>query len=173
MKGYYKDPQGTAEALRRLGTRQHHSIARAMLRDARWGSAEAGPVPILGAPAPLSVVGHLLRLRLRQRALLVFLTALDDPVLASANIDAILQEVTPRGFVPNFGCEHGASEDRSQPPVGAYCVLKLYRAHSLLGPSRRPCVRWHVISGPESCCERSTLEIGLMGKTTKGRASLQ
>ena len=56
---------------------------------------------------------------------------LEDPSLAIANALAMLQEVTAAGFVPNFGCEFGPSADRSQPPVGAYCVLKLYRAGAL------------------------------------------
>ncbi len=56
---------------------------------------------------------------------------LEDPNLAVANALAILQEATPAGFVPNFGCEFGPSADRSQPPVGAYCVLKLHRAGAL------------------------------------------
>jgi DNA-binding winged helix-turn-helix (wHTH) protein len=59
---------GTSEALSRLGTRPGHAAARALLRDARWDSPGAGPVPVLGAPAPLAVVRELLRLRLRRAA---------------------------------------------------------------------------------------------------------
>ena len=59
---------GTAEALRRLGTRPGHAVARALLRETRWDSPEAGPVPLLGEPAPLAVAGELLRLRLRRAA---------------------------------------------------------------------------------------------------------
>jgi DNA-binding winged helix-turn-helix (wHTH) protein len=59
---------GTSEALRRLGTRPGHASARALLRDARWDSPGAGPVPILGAPSPLAVTRELLRLRLRRAA---------------------------------------------------------------------------------------------------------
>jgi DNA-binding winged helix-turn-helix (wHTH) protein len=59
---------GTAEALRRLGTRPRHASARAMLRDTRWDVAEAGPVPIVGHPAPLAVAAALVRLRLRRAA---------------------------------------------------------------------------------------------------------
>ena len=36
---------GTTEALRRLGTRPRHAFARALLRDTRWESVEAGAVP--------------------------------------------------------------------------------------------------------------------------------
>ncbi|MBA3948423.1 MAG: winged helix-turn-helix domain-containing protein, partial [Acidobacteria bacterium] len=54
---------GTAEALRRLGTRPGHPAARALLRDTRWDSPGAGDVPVLGAPAPLEVTRALLQLR--------------------------------------------------------------------------------------------------------------
>jgi DNA-binding winged helix-turn-helix (wHTH) protein len=59
---------GTSEALRRLGTRPGHAAARALLREARWDSPGAGPVPVLGAPAPLAVTRELLRLRWRRAA---------------------------------------------------------------------------------------------------------
>ena len=45
---------GTSEALRRLGTRPRHAFARALLRDARWDSAQAGEVPFLGAAGGMS-----------------------------------------------------------------------------------------------------------------------
>jgi DNA-binding winged helix-turn-helix (wHTH) protein len=59
---------GTTEALRRLGTRTGHARARALLRDTRWDSPHAGPVPILGASSPLTVAAHVARLRLRRAA---------------------------------------------------------------------------------------------------------
>jgi DNA-binding winged helix-turn-helix (wHTH) protein len=59
---------GTEEALRRLGTRPRHASARAMLRDTRWDVAEAGPVPIVGRPAPLAATAAVVRLRLRRAA---------------------------------------------------------------------------------------------------------
>lgn len=59
---------GTAEALRRLDRRPGHAIARAVLRDTRWDVAESGPVPIVGAPAPLATARELVRLRLRRAA---------------------------------------------------------------------------------------------------------
>ncbi len=61
---------GTSEALRRLGTRPRHAFARALLRDTRWDAAEAGPVPILGQPAPFATARELVRLRLRRAAAL-------------------------------------------------------------------------------------------------------
>ena len=59
---------GTAEALRRLGTGTRHAFARALLRDTRWETAEAGPVPIVGEPGAMSVAWHLVHLRLRRAA---------------------------------------------------------------------------------------------------------
>src|SRR5262249_19730032 len=59
---------GTAEALQRLSTRPRHAFARALLRDTRWDTARAGPVPILGAPASLATASALIGLRLRRAA---------------------------------------------------------------------------------------------------------
>jgi DNA-binding winged helix-turn-helix (wHTH) protein len=59
---------GTAEALRRLGSRPRHAFARALLRDTRWDAAEAGPVPIVGQPASVATARELVRLRLRRAA---------------------------------------------------------------------------------------------------------
>jgi DNA-binding winged helix-turn-helix (wHTH) protein len=61
---------GTEEALRRVGFRSHHAYARAVLRDTRWNVAGAGPVPILGQPAPFATAAALIRLRLRRAAAL-------------------------------------------------------------------------------------------------------
>ncbi len=47
--------------------------------------------------------------------------------LAYTHIDSILSEATQAGFIPNFASQFSSSEDRSQPPVGSYCVLKIYR----------------------------------------------
>lgn len=57
---------GTSDALSRLGTRPGHASARALLRDARWDAPGSGEVPVLGAPAPLTVARELVRLRLRR-----------------------------------------------------------------------------------------------------------
>ena len=59
---------GTAEAMRRLGTRPRHTFARALLRDTRWDTAEAGPVPILSQPSPVATARELVGLRLRRAA---------------------------------------------------------------------------------------------------------
>jgi len=55
---------GTGVALARLDARLGHSRARAILRDSRWDVADAGPVPILGAPGALVSAAWLVRLRL-------------------------------------------------------------------------------------------------------------
>lgn len=59
---------GTDEAARRLAASPRHAVGRAMLRDARWDSAEAGTVPILGTPYAATVAWHVVRLRLRRLA---------------------------------------------------------------------------------------------------------
>jgi DNA-binding winged helix-turn-helix (wHTH) protein len=59
---------GIEEALRRLGSRPHHTSARALLRDVRWDAAHAGRVPLLGAPGGLRAAAALVRLRLRRAA---------------------------------------------------------------------------------------------------------
>src|SRR5262249_32127644 len=51
---------GTAEALARVDRRPGHARVRALLRDARWDVAGAGPVPLLGQPAPAATLGWLL-----------------------------------------------------------------------------------------------------------------
>jgi len=57
---------GTAETLKRLSTPGNHGFARALLRDTRWDTPQAGPVPILGEPDAPAAAWHLVRLRLRR-----------------------------------------------------------------------------------------------------------
>jgi len=64
---------GTSEALRRLGIRRGHAFARALLRDTRWESPDAAPVPVLAEPAPMSVARALIALRLRRAMRMVAL----------------------------------------------------------------------------------------------------
>ena len=61
---------GTAEALRRLGTRPRTAFARALLRDTRWDAPAAGNVPIAGQPAALATIRELVMLRLRRASAL-------------------------------------------------------------------------------------------------------
>jgi DNA-binding winged helix-turn-helix (wHTH) protein len=104
---------GTTEALKRLGTRPGHAAARALLRDARWDSPEAGDVPVLGAPAPLRVAGELVRLRLRRAGRMVARRWAGASVgggLAGAAAGAT------GGFIL-------AALSESQPPIGVVPVL--------------------------------------------------
>jgi len=55
---------GTAEALERLAGRPGHEAARAMLRETRWDSADAGPVPLFGQPGGSAAARILAKLRL-------------------------------------------------------------------------------------------------------------
>jgi len=57
---------GTADALKRLSASGHHGFARALLRDTRWDTPQAGPVPILGEPDAPAAAWHLVRLRLHR-----------------------------------------------------------------------------------------------------------
>ena len=50
-----------------------------------------------------------------------------DMDMAFANAIAITKCITAEGFIPNYRVEANASEDRSQPPVGAITVMELYR----------------------------------------------
>ncbi len=59
---------GTAEALTRLGVRQGHARARALLRDTRWDISGAGPDPLFGQPGALAASVSLVLLRLRRMA---------------------------------------------------------------------------------------------------------
>jgi hypothetical protein len=62
---------GTVEALERLESRPRSASARALLRDTRWDTPAAGPVPILGAPTPIAVGWALSSLRMRRAARIV------------------------------------------------------------------------------------------------------
>ncbi|WP_117213504.1 amylo-alpha-1,6-glucosidase [Allorhizocola rhizosphaerae] len=67
--------------------------------------------------------------------------------------DQMLEQLTPGGFVPNrVSDERGRTDDRSQPPVGAYTMFKSYlstglsdetRDVSLLSQAYEPLLRWH------------------------------
>jgi DNA-binding winged helix-turn-helix (wHTH) protein len=59
---------GTADALARLNGHPGQARARALLRDARWDVPQAGPVPLLGAPAGFRAAAALIALRLRRAA---------------------------------------------------------------------------------------------------------
>ena len=54
------------------------------------------------------------------------LTGVEDPLQTWAGVRAILLSQSANGVVPNVDAANGTSPDRSQPPVGAYIVLKNY-----------------------------------------------
>ena len=58
------------------------------------------------------------------------LTNLEDPGQTSAGVRAILLAQSANGVVPNVDAANGTSPDRSQPPVGAYIVLKNYERNA-------------------------------------------
>jgi hypothetical protein len=55
------------------------------------------------------------------------LTSLEDKIRTVAAIKAILSAQTETGLVPNIAAGSGITPDRSQPPVGSYCVWKVYQ----------------------------------------------
>ena len=58
-----------------------------------------------------------------------YMFSLDNKELAYANTIAMTKEITGKGFVPNFGSSVCTSEDRSQPPVGAFVVKEIYKKY--------------------------------------------
>lgn len=79
------------------------------------------------------------------------LAALDDPVVARNTVLAILSCQSPEGLVPNFGHWNfgnaHASTDRSQPPVGSFCVWKMHERYpddkAFLSEVYPKLVLWH------------------------------
>ena len=78
------------------------------------------------------------------------LAALEDPVGAQNTVRAILSCQTPEGLVPNFGhwdAHATVSTDRSQPPVGSWCVWKIHQRRpndrDFLGEVYPKLVLWH------------------------------
>ena len=57
------------------------------------------------------------------------LASLFNKELTYSILKSILEEMTEDGFIPNYSCPMGKSEDRSQPPVGSYIVWKIYLTH--------------------------------------------
>lgn len=74
------------------------------------------------------------------------MSAAQDKDFARQQVRSILQEMTEDGMIPNFGAQNACSIDRSQPPVGAYCILKLYRQFGeteLLEETYEKLTRWN------------------------------
>ncbi len=56
------------------------------------------------------------------------MASVENKELAQLNAIAITDEVTERGFIPNFGAANGLkSRDRSQPPVGSFVCMEIYK----------------------------------------------
>lgn len=53
--------------------------------------------------------------------------ALIGKELAYATFFSMIEELTPEGMIPNFGCATGQSRDRSEPQVGSLCAWRLYQ----------------------------------------------
>ncbi len=58
-----------------------------------------------------------------------YMHSLNNKELAYANALAMTNEITDRGFVPNFASSVTTSEDRSEPPVGSFVVREIYREY--------------------------------------------
>jgi hypothetical protein len=74
------------------------------------------------------------------------LTSLEDRAQTESGIKAILLSQTSTGLVPNIASGSGTTPDRSQPPVGAYLVWKIYQRlqdRQLLEWAYPRLKRWH------------------------------
>ena len=74
------------------------------------------------------------------------LASVEDKELAYQNIRFILAEQVEQGFVPNYVSGEGNATDRSQPPIGSYCVLEVYKKFGeieLLRDTFSPLLKWH------------------------------
>ncbi len=75
------------------------------------------------------------------------MASLDDPVTARDTVRAIIAQSPADGFVPNYGGRGwGVSVDRSQPPVGSYCVWKMNQRDpdvAFLREVYPKLLRWH------------------------------
>jgi len=58
-----------------------------------------------------------------------YMHSLNNKELAYANALAMTDELTDRGFVPNFASSVATSEDRSEPPVGSFVIKEIYRKY--------------------------------------------
>jgi len=52
--------------------------------------------------------------------------AVESPALARSTLDSVLATQYPNGCMPNWRGRFFGTPGRSQPPIGAFCVLKLY-----------------------------------------------
>jgi hypothetical protein len=59
-----------------------------------------------------------------------YMMSLDNKDLAYVNAIAMTKEITKSGFVPNYASSNYASDDRSEPPVGALIVKEIYKKYN-------------------------------------------
>jgi len=74
------------------------------------------------------------------------LTSLEDKQQTLATIRALLLAQTDTGLIPNIVSGGGLTPDRSQPPVGSYCVWKVYQRYpdrEMLEWAYPRLKRWH------------------------------
>ncbi len=72
--------------------------------------------------------------------------AVESPKLAADAVRAVIDTQYPNGNIPNWRGRYGGTPDRSQPPVGAYCILKLFQRlgdMDLLKTAYPALRRWH------------------------------
>jgi hypothetical protein len=70
----------------------------------------------------------------------------EDGATAAAGVKSVLLGQTASGLVPNMASGIGSTPDRSQPPVGSYCVWKVYertRDRSMLEWAYPRLKKWH------------------------------
>lgn len=59
-----------------------------------------------------------------------YMLAMFNKDLAYANAVEITKAITPDGFIPNYQAPFGVTSwDRSQPPVGSYVILEIYKRY--------------------------------------------
>jgi len=72
--------------------------------------------------------------------------AVESPQLAFDAVRAVLETQYPNGNIPNWRSRFGGTPDRSEPPVGAYAVLKLFQRtgnRELLTMAYPALRKWH------------------------------
>jgi len=59
-----------------------------------------------------------------------YMASIGNKQLAYSNITSMINNVSPDGFIPNCAAANGFKTlDRSQPPVGSFCVKEIYRKY--------------------------------------------
>jgi len=58
-----------------------------------------------------------------------YMLSFDSKELAYSNTLALMNEITPNGFIPNYSSGIGKSIDRSQPPLGSLMIKEIYKRH--------------------------------------------